>query len=341
MFSICYPLASNVTSDAPPRGVGNARGKRRTLTPGLRRHACRLVLAFTLTLSSGMAAGAPQQTPDADTIARNVDYVNRFNALRNVSYGTDKQPVVVFDHTPGERIVANTFRRWRTNDVSDEGVAARDLVVFRGGKLDGTGILVADPVDPARTRTYIMWLPELRKARRMLEPDAADHWGNSNFSYGDIYLRRPEDEDHEVLGRENFSGCLGAVAQAVAQGDRRLAGLPEADCSVDGRQVYRVRSRPHRDDLGYDERIVLIDAESFADYRSTFFAGGVLIKTIDKSWRGMRMDDPRARHWRYWYARTEATGQEGMAFVPDGAVSWNDDIEPRFWSESTLRRMSR
>ena len=117
--------------------------------------------------------------------------------------------------------------------------------------------------------------------------------------------------------------------------------MPEADCSVQGREVYRLRSRPHRPETGYDERIVWADVETFADYRSVYYRDGQPLKVIDKSWRGMGLDDPRAQYWQYWYARTETTGQQGMAFVAPAAVKWNSDLDPGLWSESTLRRIRR
>jgi hypothetical protein len=249
--------------------------------------------------------------------------------------------VVVLDRAAGGRLLVNTFERWRRNDYPDGPVAARDLVIFRSGKLRGTGILVTDYRDHARGRSYAIWLPSLRKVRRFAEPDPADSWGNSNFTYGDIYTRRPEDESHQLLGRETFADCLGMLQLAPGQGDRHTTALPAADCAVRGRPVYRLRSRPRRSDLGYDERLVWVDAETFADYRSVYYLDGAPVKVIDKSWRGMGLADPRAQYWHYWYARTEATGQEGMAFVPPQAVRWNADLDPDLWSERTLRQIKR
>lgn len=279
--------------------------------------------------------------PNGRDIAREVDYVNRFAAVRNVSYGDAERRVVVLDRAASGRLVVNTFERWRSNDLADRSVQARDLVIFRSGKLRGTGILVTDFADTDKGRAYVVWLPSLRKIRRFAEPDPADSWGNSNFSFGDIYTRRPHDEQHELLGREVFQGCLGAIQLPDAQLDRHTQSMPEPDCSVRGRPVYRLRSRPRRPDLGYDERIVWVDTQTFADYRSVYYRDGEVLKRIDKSWRGMGLEDPRAQYWVYWYAYTPQTGQQGMAFVPHDAVDWNQDIDPTLWTERTLRRIRR
>jgi hypothetical protein len=290
------------------------------------------LLACTLS-----AAAMPLSGED---IARQVDYVNRFDAVRNISYGDRESRVLVLNRAANGRMRVNTFERWRRNDYpEDDAIAARDLVVFRSGKLRGTGILVTDYSDPEQDRAYAIWLPSLRKVRRFSEPDPSESWGGSNLSYGDIYIRRPGDEVHELLGRETFDECLGTVQLAEGQVDRYTSGLPAGDCEARGRPVYRLRSRPHRSDLGYDERLIWVDTETFADYRSVYYRAGEVVKRIDKSWRSMGLEDPRAQYWVYWYARTEGSGQEGMAYVAPDSVRWDEDMDPELWSERTLRRI--
>ena len=297
-----------------------------------------LWLLFCLLMPGYAASAGP---PDGAAIAREVDFVNRFGALANLSYGTDGRPVVLLDLAASGRLVTNTFERWRRNDYPEGAIAARDLVIFLSGKLRGTGILVTDFSDPGRDRAYAVWLPSLRKIRRFAEPDPADGWGNSNFSFGDIYVRRAQDERHELLGRETFTGCLGVLELREAQRGRFTRWMPQADCSVQGRPVYRLRSRPLDVDQGYDERIVWVDQETFTDYRSVYYRDGEVEKVIDKSWRATGLPDPRAQYWRYWYVHTPTTGQQGLAFVAPDGVSWNDDLPPDLWSEQTLRRMRR
>ncbi len=298
-----------------------------------------VALAALLPCIAAFAGSAP---PDAVEIARQVDFVNRFAAVRNVSYGDRQDPVVVIDRAAGGRIVVNTFERWRRNDYPPGAtVGARDLVIFRSGRLRGTGILVTDFAEPDRGRAYAVWLPALRKLRRFSEPDPADSWGNSNFSHGDIYTRRPQDEAHELLGRETFDDCLGALRLDEGERGRFTQGLPRPDCGVRGRAVYRLRSLPRHPGLGYEAREVWVDAETFADYRSVYYRDGRVLKVIDKAWRSMGLDDPRAQYWVYWYAHTPADGHAGMAFVAPEAVGWDSEIDPDLWSERTLRRIRR
>ena len=286
-------------------------------------------------------SGARATPPGADAVAREIEFVNHFAAVRNIHYGTPQAPVVVFDRSADGQTRVNTFERWRRNDHGDGPVGASDLAIFRSGKLRGTGILVTEPRDPTRSRDYRLWLPSLRKVRRFAEPDPADNWGGSNFSYGDIYVRRPHDEQHRLLGRETFDDCLGVVQLPPTERDRHTAAIPGADCSARGRAVFRLQSRPYRNDLGYDERISWVDVETFADYRALYYRDGQPVKVIDKAWRSMQLDDPRAQYWVYCYARSFADDRQGMAFVAPDAVQWNTALDPDLWSEQTLRRIRR
>jgi hypothetical protein len=181
----------------------------------------------------------------------------------------------------------------------------------------------------------------MRKIRRFAEPDPADSWGGSNFTYGDIYLRRARDEHHELLGLEPFPGCLGVMEIPPEQAGRQLDWLPSGRCEVAGRETFKLKSRPRVFNPDYDHRIVWIDRETFADYRSEFFKDEKPWKRIDKDWRTLGLEDPRAQLWVYWYALTHVDGHEGMAFINPAAVAWNTELDPRLFTESRLRRIKR
>ena len=309
-----------------------ALGKR-CLSATRRAAAVSLLVAMTLA-----EAGGVEMTGEG--IAREVERVNRFGAVDNITFGTGDSVMTVIDRPAGQPPLVNTLKRYRSNHYPDqEGVAAKDLVIFQSGKLRSTGILVTDFRDPNKASGFSIWLPTLRKVRRFAEPDPNDAWGGSNFTYGDVYLRRADDEVHRLLGEARFPGCLGVMDMGPEARSRHTESTPPAQCGVDGRPMYRVESRPKQPNGWYDYRIVWVDKESFADYRSEFFKDGQPVKVIDKDWRSMGLADPRAQYWVYWYALTAATGHEGMAYVPATAVSWNDDLDPDLWTESTLRRI--
>lgn len=249
--------------------------------------------------------------------------------------------MVLIDHDGKGGYRMMRLVRHLNNDYHDGIVRARDLAIFRSGKLRGTGILVTDYVDSSRQLSFSVWLPALRKIRRHAEPDQRDSWGGSLFTYGDIYLRHPDDERHEMLEAAPFPECLQPMALPETLRNRYIREPPQPRCDLKGRPMLRLKSSTRFADWWYDYRIIWVDPQSFADYRSEYFKNGEKIKIIDKDWRTMKLEDPRAQYWLFWSGRHLLDGREAMAFIPEGDVYWNENVDPRLWSESTLRRIKR
>ena len=231
--------------------------------------------------------------------------------------------------------------RDRNNAYKDGVTRHRDRVVFRSGKQRGTGILVTRPVDDRKSQRYSVWLPSLRKIRRHAEPAQNDAWGGSPFTYGDIYLRKPEHETHELIGEERFPECLRTLRLMGNGEPKSLGELPENQCDVRGRLVYQLKSSTKFRNWWYDYRLVWVDSKTFADYRSVYFKGGKRVKIIDKDWRSMGTSDPRGLFWRYWYAEDYTTDKKGIAFVSIDAVRWNQKVKRSLWTEQSLRKIKR
>ncbi len=290
---------------------------------------------------AGWVASDGGEDPKALALARQVYFVNHFSALDNVRFGDRRHPVVLVDSSGERGLRVTTMVRHLNNHMHRKGIAARDLVIFTSGKLRGTGILVTEPADPGRPLSFSIWLPALRKIRRHSQPDQGDSWGGSLFTYGDIYLRKPEDEHHELLPPRSFPGCLEPMKIPAAAHNRFLRELPQRRCDLKGKRMTRLKSTTRFANWWYDYRIVWIDPVSHADYRSVYYKDGKAIKVIDKDWRGMGLKDPRAQYWRFWSGRQLVDGRQGMAFVPEERVFWNEKVKPRLWSEATLRRIKR
>ncbi len=312
-----------------------------------------LISAGVFALGAAAAAQAgvsktlayPSGAPTADDIANQVYFVNHFYALKD--YGISRKGkrtiTVLVNRSKGSRPTTNTVERYLNNDYSGGAVKAKDLAIFRSGKLKGTGMLITDFNDDAKSQSYAIWLPALRKIRRFGEPAHDDAWGGTDFTFGDVSLRKPQHESHELLGKETFSGCLNAMDVPKNQRNKYMKKLPAGgSCTAKGKAVYKLKSTTKFAGWWYDYRVGYIDTETFADYRTEYFKGGKQIKVIDRDWVGLKgVDDPRAQSWRYWYGKTLATGHETWAVIPDEIVVYNTGKKEGFWSERTLRKIKR
>jgi hypothetical protein len=294
---------------------------------------------------AGVSTDLPYPSGDltGDQIIEQVYYVNHFYSMKNYAIVKDgKEITVLVNKVKGKKPTTVTLERFLNNEYSDGVIKARDLAIFRSGKLKGTGMLITDFVDDAKAQSYMIWLPALRKIRRFAQPAHDDSWGGTDFTFGDVTLRKPMHETHELLGKETFNDCLGAVDVPENQRSRYTKKLPEAYCGAKGKEVYKVKSKTKFQNWWYDERNRYIDAKTFADYRTDYFKGGEQIKVIDRNWQPVdSIDDPRAQRWGYWYGTTLATGHETWAVIPDKATRTNGDYKESLWTEQTLRKIKR
>ncbi|MGB0723274.1 MAG: outer membrane lipoprotein-sorting protein [Gammaproteobacteria bacterium] len=286
----------------------------------------------------------PSGEPTADELADQVYFVNHFYSLDNYAISKEGRDItVLISRTQGESPTTITLERYLNNAYPEgDEVNAKDLAIFRSGKLRGTGMLITDFTDPAKSQSYAIWLPALRKIRRFAEPAHDDAWGGSDFTFGDVTLRKPEHETHEITGKQTFDGCLNAMEVPEDQRNKYMQNLPGPSCVSQGKEVFVLKSTTKFDNWWYDHRISYVDTKSFADYRTEYFKGGKQVKVIDRDWKSLGLDDPRAMSWGYWYGKTLDTGHETWAVIPETVVKVNDSsLKPRLWTERTLRKIKR
>jgi len=310
-----------------------------------------IAAAMTLSISS-MAMSAvdrslayPSGELSADQIIDQVFYVNHFYGFDN--YGIKKKGkkiTVLVNKSKGKKPTTITVERYLNNNYEDDpSIKARDLAIFRSGKLRGTGMLVTDFDEPGKSQSYAIWIPSLRKIRRFAEPAQDDAWGGTDFTFGDVVLRKPENETHALMGKETFSGCLGSITLKDDEKNKYTRKLPGESCVAKGKSIYKVKSTTKFDSWWYDDRISYVDAETFADYRTEYFKNGKKIKVIDRDWQSVSAGgDKRQSVWGYWYGKTFATGHETWAVIPEEVVTYNDKkLKPKLWTERTLRKIKR
>lgn len=238
---------------------------------------------------------------------------------------------------PGRKPGVNTFETFMNNNPSDPEIESLQMAIMKSGKVRGTGILFTGYTDKERGATIALWLPALRKIRRLNEPAHEDYWVGSNFTYGELVLRRPEHEDHELLGEAVLEDCLLAMELEKSEKTRHTKNLPKPQCGHKGKSVYRLKSTTKFKNWWYDYHVSDIDKKTFAMYRTVYFKDGEKIKTLTVDWQSLDQPDPRINYPRYIYALTHATGVDSLVYVPRSTIQLNVDLPDSFWSEETLK----
>lgn len=309
-------------------------------------------LLFTIILLSSQALWAsvskdlsyPSDKVNAQELANQVYFVNHFYSFKNYGIGKNGRNITTLVlRDKGDKPLTIALERYLNNNYSDGKINARDLAIFRSGKLKGTAMLITDFVDQSKSQSYEIFIPAIRKIRRFAQPAHDDAWGGSDFTFGDVVLRKPDNENHKIIEKTTFSTCLSVMDLPSNQRNKytQKANI-KADCSPKGKSVYKLKSTTKRQNWWYDYRISYIDVQSFADYRTEYFKNNKHIKTIDRSWISANLADKRANYWGYWYGKDLRTEHETLAFIPKSVSQVNHQYKrKKLWSTRTLRKVPR
>jgi len=305
-----------------------------------------------IALSCALAAPAHAQKPlpypqgplDAGQIVAQVYSAAHGGLVRNaVSRRSQRTVALVVNRAPlrmrhpGRRPSVQTFETFVNNDPQDPAIESMQMAILTSGKVRGTGVLLINYADEEGKSVISMWLPALRKIRRINEPAHDDVWFGTNLTYGELVLRRPEHEIHESLGEAVLEGCLGAMQLERWELDRYTRDLPEPQCAHQGKPVYRIKSSTKFQNWWYDHHISDVDQKTFAVYRTVYFKDGEKIKTVEVDWQSLDQPDPRITYPHYIYAVSHDDGKESLVHVPRETIVLNQDIPDSFWSETTLK----
>lgn len=304
-----------------------------------------LLIVFTTVEAASPFLPYPEGDLTGSQIAEQVYAVSHGQLVNNaVSIKNGKDIAMVVNRAPmekrksGRRPIVNTFETYGNSHPQNPELESLQMAIVMSGKARGTGILFVNYTDKSKSGIMSLWLPALRKIRRINEPQHEDNWIGTNLTYGELVLRRPEHEVHERMEDAVFHDCLPAMELAPGEINRYTKKLPDSQCGHQGKAVYVVKSTTKFENWWYDYHISEIDKKTFGIYRTVYFKGGKKIKTIVIDWQSLGEEDPRIIYPRYIYAITHENGMDSMVYVPRSTILLNQDLSDDFWSDKTLKK---
>jgi hypothetical protein len=314
----------------------------------LKKYSINFIICLTVALPQAYAREPlpyPQGELTAEQIAQQVYAVAHGHLVRNSASKKNKEEIPIIVTRPpvenevqARRPVVNTFEAYGNSSPNNPNIDFMQMAIIRSGKAKGTGVLYISHADKTKPGKMSLWLPSLRKIRRINEPAHEDAWIGTNLTYGELLLRRPEHEVHELLEDAVIEDCLPAMQLKEGEANRYTKQLPAPQCGHKGKPVYVVKSSTRFKNWWYDYHVSEIDQKTFAMYRTVYFKDGDKIKTVVVDWQSLDQEDPRISYPRYIYALSHTTGIDSMIYVPRSTVHWNQDLKDSFWSEKTLKK---
>ena len=280
----------------------------------------------------------------ATKIAQNSYNVNHSLYVKNMMIKKKKRSMIlVIGRMPNKKARVTAIERFLSTEFNKEHIESKDLVIIRSGSLKGLGILMTAYTDATKSHEYLMWIPALRKVRRMAEPKDAGLGAGDIAFLEDAKLRRFHEEDYELIETKQMDLELKMMPFKKDEFGRNTKALPyQETTNIKGRTIHVIKSTYKEKGHWYDHRISYIDSEYFTNYLSYYYKNDKLIKSVYRHWIPLSdLKDPKAKTWYYWYSKDADTGYEMMTYIPPKLIKVNEKVKKSFWSERTLQKIKR
>ena len=140
----------------------------------------------------------------ADEIMQ-IMYHNKYSLFAKDYYSTNR---ILYVDASGFTRTKEAFRK-RLIKGGDEGISYKDLVVVTyPTETKGLAILTWTYEDPQKNQEVWLWLPSLKKVRKISASEDDDAFMGSDLTVEEVSTRRFEDESYTMIGEKTFSGYM-------------------------------------------------------------------------------------------------------------------------------------
>jgi len=140
-----------------------------------------------------------------------------------------------------------TARMRITLGRKSDDIAYKDIVMFTSPQVKGLATLSWTYLDPKRQQNVWLWVPSLKKIRKISAANADDSFMGADFTNEDILTRRFEDETYTFLRDEKFKG--------YTCGFDKKTYYQDAPCFV-------IEAKPKRSPWYYSKRVLWVDKKT-------------------------------------------------------------------------------
>jgi hypothetical protein len=182
----------------------------------------------------------PKDGMTADEIMQ-IEYFVKYTKFAHDVYLEGK---ALFVDKSGSVLEKETLRERITLGRISDDIAYKDLVMFTSPQVKGLATLTWTYLNPKRQQDTWLWIPSLKKIRKISASNADDTFMGSDFTVEDILTRRFEDETYTLIGTQNFPGY-------TCEYDKKTY-FKDAPCFV-------IECKPKRSPWYYSKRILWVD----------------------------------------------------------------------------------
>lgn len=214
------------------------------------------------------------------------------------------------------------FRRFRIilNRPEDD-LDYKDIVTFTHPEnVKGLTVLTWTHLMLGRDQDVWLWLPSLRKIRRISQSEGDDSFMGSDFTYEEAVSRKWGDETYTLLGEENFPG-----QKSMYNGKTYYKDTP----------CYVIEAHPKREDWYYVKRKVYLEkSTAFRIHDSYFDQMGRNQKTLFVYWKPIEGSELEME----WLLEVSDLRSYHSTIIDLEEVQFDQGLPEKFFTERTLMR---
>ena len=255
-------------------------------------------LMITIIFNLGMLAAVSGQDPRE--IIENSHEAVKVSSFEAVS------TLTITDSRGNQRVRRNTMASMSLPD----GTEKRIIKFLSPPEVKGTGILIFDY--PEKSDDMWIYLPALRKTRRIVSREKSNSFMGSEFSNADMTAPGLDDFSYELLG----------------------------EASLDGTPCYKIqsvpRSRDLEDEYGYARSVQWVDKNTYLVHRTEYYDfDGEMFKTIEhEEFRELDQDNDKYMV-THMTAENHSNGRSSEMVMEEVALT---DTDPSYFTVSYLEK---
>jgi len=205
----------------------------------------------------------------------------------------------------GQKRIRDTVRKWKDYDGKD-GFDEKTIIFFQSPpEVQGTGFLNWSYPDITKDDDQWLYLPALRKIKRISASDKEDSFMGTDFTFDDMGDREVEEDTHKRIGQETF----------------------------ENKKCYIVESTPKEKDYMYSKKLVwVVDREWIIPKVEFYDRKGRLLKHLKVQWHKVQ----GIWTWKGCVMKNVQTGHQTIIEVKD--TKFNLGYKDNLFTQRTLRR---
>ena len=207
------------------------------------------------------------------------------------------------------------------NRVKDD-LDYKDIVSFTSPEnVKGLSVLSWTYLSLGKDQEVWLWLPSLRKTRRIQQNDGDDSFMGTDFTYEEVVSRKWGDETYTLVGEEKFPG-----QKSIHNGETYYKDTP----------CYVIEARPKKEDWYYSKRTVYLEKNTaFRILDSYYDQMDRNSKKIFVYWKpieGSKLD-------MEWLLEVAELRGNHSTIIDLTNVEFNTGLTEKYFTQRTLKRM--